>query len=36
LEVIGSEDEPVRAVRRKTDSSMVVAGRMVKEAGPTA
>ena len=30
-EVIGSEDEPVKAVRRKTDSSMVVAGRMVKE-----
>jgi len=30
-EVIGSDDEPVRAVRRKTDSSMVVAGRMVKE-----
>ncbi|RKP55413.1 phosphate acyltransferase PlsX [Cohnella endophytica] len=31
LEVIGSEDEPVKAVRRKTDSSMVVAGRLVKE-----
>ncbi|WEK56233.1 MAG: phosphate acyltransferase PlsX [Candidatus Cohnella colombiensis] len=30
-EVIGSDDEPVRAVRRKTNSSMVVAGRMVKE-----
>ncbi len=30
-EVIGSDDEPVRAVRRKADSSMVVAGRMVKE-----
>ncbi|MCK6074092.1 phosphate acyltransferase PlsX [Paenibacillus silvae] len=30
-EVIGAEDEPVRAVRRKKDSSMVVAGRMVKE-----
>jgi glycerol-3-phosphate acyltransferase PlsX len=31
LEVIESDDEPVKAVRRKTDSSMVVAGRMVKE-----
>jgi glycerol-3-phosphate acyltransferase PlsX len=31
LEIIGSDDEPVKAVRRKTDSSMVVAGRMVKE-----
>jgi glycerol-3-phosphate acyltransferase PlsX len=31
LEVIGSEDEPVKAVRRKPDSSMVVAGRLVKE-----
>jgi glycerol-3-phosphate acyltransferase PlsX len=31
LEVIGNDDEPVKAVRRKTDSSMVVAGRMVKE-----
>ncbi|MBN2983546.1 phosphate acyltransferase PlsX [Cohnella algarum] len=30
-EIIGGEDEPVRAVRRKTDSSMVVAGKMVKE-----
>ncbi|MFB5673542.1 phosphate acyltransferase PlsX [Paenibacillus terreus] len=30
-EVIDAEDEPVRAVRRKKDSSMVVAGRMVKE-----
>ncbi|XID95188.1 phosphate acyltransferase PlsX [Paenibacillaceae bacterium WGS1546] len=30
-EVIASDDEPVRAVRRKTDASMVVAGRMVKE-----
>lgn len=30
-EVIGGEDEPVRAVRRKKDASMVVAGRMVKE-----
>lgn len=30
-EVIASDDEPVRAVRRKADSSMVVAGRMVKE-----
>ncbi len=30
-ETIESDDEPVRAVRRKTDSSMVVAGRMVKE-----
>jgi len=30
-EVIENDDEPVKAVRRKTDSSMVVAGRMVKE-----
>jgi glycerol-3-phosphate acyltransferase PlsX len=30
-EVIQADDEPVRAVRRKTSSSMVVAGRMVKE-----
>ena len=30
-EVIGPEDEPVKAVRRKKDSSMVVAGRLVKE-----
>jgi phosphate acyltransferase len=30
-EVIEAEDEPVRAVRRKKDSSMVVAARMVKE-----
>jgi glycerol-3-phosphate acyltransferase PlsX len=30
-EVIGPDDEPVKAVRRKNDSSMVVAGRMVKE-----
>nr|WP_255570117.1 phosphate acyltransferase PlsX [Cohnella sp. CFH 77786] len=30
-EVIQADDEPVRAVRRKTGSSMVVAGRMVKE-----
>ena len=30
-EVIEPEDEPVRAVRRKKDSSMVVAARMVKE-----
>ncbi|MCM3175249.1 phosphate acyltransferase PlsX [Paenibacillus sp. MER 99-2] len=30
-EVIGSDDEPVRAVRRKKDASMVVAGRMLKE-----
>ncbi|AWB44253.1 phosphate acyltransferase PlsX [Paenibacillus sp. CAA11] len=30
-EVIEAEDEPVKAVRRKKDSSMVVAGRMVKE-----
>jgi glycerol-3-phosphate acyltransferase PlsX len=28
---IESDDEPVRAVRRKKDASMVVAGRMVKE-----
>ncbi|QMV40212.1 phosphate acyltransferase PlsX [Cohnella cholangitidis] len=31
LEIIESDDEPVKAVRRKTNSSMVVAGRMVKE-----
>src|ERR1700730_2382349 len=30
-DVIESEDEPVRAVRRKKNASMVVAGRMVKE-----
>ncbi|NMO96486.1 phosphate acyltransferase PlsX [Paenibacillus lemnae] len=30
-EVIEAEDEPVRAVRRKKDASMVVAGRMVRE-----
>ncbi len=30
-EVIEADDEPVRAVRRKKDASMVVAGRMVKE-----
>jgi len=30
-EVIGPEDEPVRAVRRKKDASMVVAGRMLRE-----
>ncbi|MFC5702202.1 phosphate acyltransferase PlsX [Cohnella faecalis] len=30
-EIIEADDEPVRAVRRKADSSMVVAGRMVKE-----
>ncbi|AEI44386.1 phosphate acyltransferase PlsX [Paenibacillus mucilaginosus] len=30
-EVIEADDEPVKAVRRKKDSSMVVAGRMVKE-----
>ncbi|MFD0671784.1 phosphate acyltransferase PlsX [Cohnella sp. GCM10027633] len=30
-EVIETGDEPVRAVRRKTNSSMVVAGRLVKE-----
>ncbi|MFD1774964.1 phosphate acyltransferase PlsX [Paenibacillus rhizophilus] len=30
-EVIGPDEEPVKAVRRKKDSSMVVAGRMVKE-----
>jgi glycerol-3-phosphate acyltransferase PlsX len=29
--VIGPDDEPVRAVRRKKDASMVVAARMVKE-----
>jgi glycerol-3-phosphate acyltransferase PlsX len=30
-EVITSDDEPVKAVRRKKDASMVVTGRMVKE-----
>ncbi|PWK12772.1 phosphate acyltransferase PlsX [Tumebacillus permanentifrigoris] len=30
-EVITADDEPVRSVRRKKDSSMVVAARMVKE-----
>jgi glycerol-3-phosphate acyltransferase PlsX len=30
-EVIEADDEPVKAVRRKTGSSMVVCGRMVKE-----
>jgi len=30
-EVIAADDEPVRAVRRKKDSSMVIAGRLVKE-----
>jgi len=30
-EVIEADDEPVKAVRRKKDSSMVVAARMVKE-----
>lgn len=30
-EVIEAEDEPVKAVRRKKDASMVVAGRMVRE-----
>lgn len=30
-EVIEGDDEPVRAVRRKKDASMVVAGRLVKE-----
>ncbi|CAG7603485.1 Phosphate acyltransferase [Paenibacillus solanacearum] len=30
-EVIEPDDEPVKAVRRKKDASMVVAGRMVKE-----
>ncbi|WP_239617101.1 phosphate acyltransferase PlsX [Cohnella mopanensis] len=31
LDVIENDDEPVKAVRRKTNSSMVVAGRLVKE-----
>ncbi|KIL35334.1 phosphate acyltransferase [Cohnella kolymensis] len=31
MEVIESDEEPVKAVRRKSDSSMVVAGRLVKE-----
>lgn len=30
-EVISADDEPVRAVRRKKDASMVVAGQLVKE-----
>lgn len=30
-EVIEADDEPVKAVRKKKDASMVVAGRMVKE-----
>lgn len=30
-EVIEADDEPVKAVRRKKDSSMVVAGRLVRE-----
>lgn len=30
-EVISNEDEPVRAIRRKKDSSMVVAARLLKE-----
>lgn len=30
-EVIGPDDEPVRAVRRKKSASMVVAGRLVKD-----
>jgi len=30
-ETIEADDEPVRAVRRKTNASMVVAGRLVKE-----
>lgn len=30
-EVIEADDEPVRAVRRKKDASMVVAGRLVRE-----
>jgi len=35
-EVIGPDDEPVRAVRRKKEASMVVAGRLVKEGGADA
>ncbi|MCR8641788.1 phosphate acyltransferase PlsX [Paenibacillus sp. N1-5-1-14] len=31
VEVIGPDDEPVKAVRRKKDASMVIAGRLVKE-----
>lgn len=30
-EIINADDEPVRAVRRKKDASMVVAGQLVKE-----
>lgn len=35
-DVIAADDEPVRAVRRKKDASMVVAGRMVKEGAAAA
>jgi phosphate acyltransferase len=31
MEIIENDDEPVKAVRRKSDSSMVVAGRLVKD-----
>lgn len=31
MEWIGAQDEPVKAVRRKKEASMVIAGRMVKE-----
>jgi glycerol-3-phosphate acyltransferase PlsX len=35
-DIIAADDEPVRAVRRKKDASMVVAGRMVKEGAAAA
>jgi glycerol-3-phosphate acyltransferase PlsX len=35
-DVIGPDDEPVKAVRRKKDASMVVAGRLVREGGAEA
>ncbi|MCM3746046.1 phosphate acyltransferase PlsX [Paenibacillus pasadenensis] len=36
MDIIEADDEPVRAVRRKKDASMVVAGRLVKEGGADA
>jgi phosphate acyltransferase len=35
-EIIEADDEPVRAVRRKKDASMVVAGRLVSDGGADA
>jgi glycerol-3-phosphate acyltransferase PlsX len=34
-EVIEPDDEPVKAVRRKKDASMVVAGRLCMRSKPT-